>query len=125
MLSKLIHISFFILALKVTPCVAQSSDSIPSKTLEEITVTGTYGATGISKAVIPVRIISIDRLSSMGVQNVSDVLKYQANIRLQQDNILGTGLTMQGISGENVKILIDGMPLTGRQNGNIDLAQLN
>ena len=105
--------------------MAGSCDSIPNKILEEITVTATYGATGISNAVVPVRIISLDRLSALGIQNVSDALKYQANIRLQQDNIIGTSLSMQGLSGENVKILIDGMPLTGRQNGNIDLSQLN
>ena len=125
MLFKLLKIS---LCLAVIPCLAQSNsnDSIPDKALDPITITGVYGATGMSKAVIPVHIISIDRLTStLGAQNVADVLKYQANIRLQQDNILGTGLTMQGISGENVKILIDGMPLTGRQNGNIDLSQLN
>ncbi len=64
-------------------------------------------------------------MASLGLQNVADVLKYQANIRIQQDGILGSGMSMQGISGENVKILIDGVPVIGRQNGNIDLSQLN
>jgi outer membrane receptor for ferrienterochelin and colicins len=95
------------------------------KLLEEVTVTGSYQATGISKAVNAVRIISIEKLKTLGVQTVGEALKFQANIRLQQDNVLGTGLSMQGVSGENVKILMDGMPLTGRQNGNIDLSQLN
>jgi outer membrane receptor for ferrienterochelin and colicins len=93
--------------------------------LDEMTVTGSYQATGISKAVNAVRIISIEKLKTLGVQTVSDALKFQANIRLQQDNILGTGLSMQGLSGENIKILVNGMPLTGRQNGNLDLSQLN
>jgi outer membrane receptor for ferrienterochelin and colicins len=98
---------------------------VPEKILDELTVTGSYQATGISKAVNSVRIISLEKLKTLGVQTVGDALKFQANIRLQQDNILGTGLTMQGISGENVKILMDGIPITGRQNGNIDLSQLN
>ena len=29
------------------------------------------------------------------------------------------------MSGENVKIMIDGVPVIGRQNGNLDLSQLN
>ena len=98
---------------------------IADKMLEEVTITGSYQATGISKSVNAVRIISIEKLKTLGVQTVADALKFQANIRLQQDNVLGTGLTMQGVSGENVKILLDGMPITGRQNGNIDLSQLN
>lgn len=109
-----------------TTLAKSQSDSIPlSKTLEEVVITGNYKPTGIDKSVLPTRNIALAKLSPLGLQNVADVLKYQANIRIQQDNILGTGMTMQGISGENVKILIDGVPVIGRQNGNIDLSQLN
>jgi outer membrane receptor for ferrienterochelin and colicins len=34
-------------------------------------------------------------------------------------------MSMQGISGENVKILIDGVPVLGRLDGNIDLGKIN
>lgn len=109
-----------------TGAECQTVDSIPlSKTLDEVVITGNYKPTGIDKSVLPTRNIALAKLSSLGLQNIADVLKYQANIRIQQDNILGAGLTMQGISGENVKILIDGVPVIGRQNGNIDLSQLN
>ncbi len=99
--------------------------SFYNKTLNEVVVTGNYKPTGIDKSVVPTRIISLSKLSPLAAQNVADVLKYQANLRIQQDNILGTGMTMQGISGENIKILINGVPVNGRQNGNIDLGQLN
>ena len=96
-----------------------------TRQLQELIVMGNYKAQGIDKCVIATRNLVIEKLASVGVQNVGDVLKYQPNIRLQQDNILGTGLSMQGISGENVKILMDGVPIIGRQGGNIDLSQLN
>jgi outer membrane receptor for ferrienterochelin and colicins len=102
------------------------SDSLPTaKLLDEIIVTGNYKPTGIDKSVVLTRNINIEKLQLLGVQNVGDALKFQTNMRLQQDNILGTAVSMQGMSGENVKILIDGVPQTGRQNGNIDLSQLN
>ena len=41
------------------------------------------------------------------------------------DNILGSSVSIQEISGQNVKILIDGVPVIGRLNGNIDLTQIN
>ena len=34
-------------------------------------------------------------------------------------------MSVQGLSGENVKILIDGVPVVGRLNGNVDLSQIN
>lgn len=96
-----------------------------TRQLQELIVTGNYKPQGLDKCVIATRNLVMDKWTSIGVQNVGDVLKYQPNIRLQQDNILGTGLSMQGISGENVKILMDGVPVIGRQGGNIDLSQLN
>lgn len=101
-------------------------DSIkPQKILEEFVVTGHSKQTGIDKSVVLTRVISLEKLKSLAVQNVADVLKYLPNLRLQQDNILGTAMSLQGISGENVKILINGIAVIGRQNGNIDLSQLN
>ena len=44
---------------------------------------------------------------------------------VKNDNVLGSSITMQGISGQNIKILIDGVSVIGRLNGNIDLSQIN
>ena len=52
-------------------------------------------------------------------------LRNELNIRLSQDNILGTSMSMQGLGGQNVKLLIDGVPVIGRQDGNVDLAQID
>ena len=135
MLSKIYHISALLITCLAYEGYGQSNvvvrnennsdSSFYNKNLNEVVVTGNYKPTGIDKSVVPTRIISLSKLSPLAAQNVADVLKYQANLRIQQDNILGTGLTMQGISGENVKILINGVPVNGRQNGNIDLGQLN
>ena len=135
MLLKIYHISALLITCLAYKGYGQSNvvvrnennsdSSFYNKNLNEVVVTGNYKPTGIDKSVVPTRIISLSKLSPLAAQNVADVLKYQANLRIQQDNILGTGLTMQGISGENVKILINGVPVNGRQNGNIDLGQLN
>jgi outer membrane receptor for ferrienterochelin and colicins len=102
------------------------TDSLPApKLLDEFIVTSNYTPEGSTNSVILAKNISIEKMQTLGVQNVGDALKFQTNMRLQQDNILGTAISMQGLSGENVKILIDGVPQTGRQNGNIDLSQIN
>jgi outer membrane receptor for ferrienterochelin and colicins len=125
MLSKILL--FQILAFQ--NLLPQTKTTMPppdsTRQLQELIVMGNYKPQGLDKSVISTRNLVIDKLASIGVQNVGDVLKYQPNIRLQQDNILGTGLSLQGMSGENVKVLIDGVPVIGRQGGNIDLTQLN
>jgi len=49
----------------------------------------------------------------------------QLNIRIGQDNILGSSMSINGLSGQNVKVMVDGVPVIGRLEGNIDLSQIN
>ena len=125
MLSKFTYLSIMIIVLNAELAKGQTDSVTFSRSLIELVITGNYKPTGIDKSVLPTRNITLEKLAPLGLQNVADVLKYQANIRIQQDPLLGSGMSMQGISGENVKILIDGVPVIGRQNGNIDLSQLN
>ncbi len=93
--------------------------------LDEFVVTGQYAPSSTEKAVHRVRVIDQEQFKRLAAQNLGDALRNELNIRLAQDNILGSSLSMQGLSGENVKILIDGVPVIGRMNGNIDLAQID
>lgn len=93
--------------------------------LEEVVITTQYEPTVAERSVQKIRVIDEEKIQQMGAVNLRDVLSNQLNVRLQQDNILGSGMSLQGISGENVKILVDGVPLIGRLNGNIDLSQIN
>ena len=90
-----------------------------------VVLTGQYKETSISDAVHKVSVIDRKTMDRMGAVNLRDVLNNSLNVRLEQDNILGSSIKMQGIYGENVKFLIDGIPVIGRHNGNIDLTQLN
>ncbi len=93
--------------------------------LNEVVVTAQYAPNSPDKSVQKIRIIDSKKIESMAAVNLRDLLSNELNIRLSQDNILGSSMSLQGISGENVKILIDGVPIIGRLNGNIDLSQIN
>lgn len=93
--------------------------------LEEMVITAQYAPTLAEKAVQAIRVIDSKKIRTMGAQNLRDVLTNELNIRITQDNVLGSGMSLQGISGQNIKLLVDGVPLTGRLNGNIDLSQIN
>lgn len=93
--------------------------------LGEVCVTGEYNPTTTEQSVNKITVISKDVIINSGASNLTDVLAYQTNIRIGQDNILGSTMEMGGMSGENVKILIDGVPVIGRLGGNVDLSQIN
>ena len=93
--------------------------------LTEVIVTGQYEPILAEKSVQKVKLIDSKKIEQMGAVTLKDVLSNELNIRLSQDNVLGSSMNMQGISGENVKILIDGVPIIGRLNGNVDLSQIN
>lgn len=94
--------------------------------LPEVTiVTGQYAPTSPERAVHKVRVLDAQQFQRMAANNLAEGLRNELNIRLQQDNVLGTSLSMQGMGGENVKILVDGVPVIGRLNGGIDLSQLD
>lgn len=95
------------------------------KMMDDIVVTGQMSQTTSENAVQRVRVIDRQVIEAKGAVNLRDVLSNELNIRLSQDQMLGSGMSMIGMSGENVKILIDGVPVIGRMDGNIDLSQIN
>lgn len=94
-------------------------------TLNQVVVTGQYAANSPEKAIQKVKIIDRREMDARGVVNLTDALQYETNLRVSRDNQLGSSTGIQGMSGENVKIMIDGVPVIGRQDGNIDLSQIN
>lgn len=71
-----------------------------------------------------IQVISGKTIAKMGAQNVSEVLQNQSGVLMGQDPSLGTSIQLQGLGGQNVKILINGVPMIGRLNGNIDVSQI-
>ncbi len=96
-----------------------------SKDIGEVVITGQLGAGSLTGSTNKVKLIDRATIEAKGAVNLRDLLQNELNIRVSQDQILGSGMSMLGIGGEGVKILIDGVPVIGRQNGNVDLSQIN
>jgi len=97
-----------------------------TKPLEEVVITGQYEPQSAENSVYKVKSISKKEIVMRGATNLEQVLNTSLNIRIQNDQATGsTGLSMQGISGENIKVLIDGVPLTGRVGNQIDINQID
>lgn len=93
--------------------------------LGEVVITGQYAPSTTQRAVHRIRVLDAKRFQQMAANHLGDVLRNELNIRIGQDNVLGASVSMLGLGGENVKILVDGVPVVGRMDGNIDLAQLD
>lgn len=105
-----------VLALLLAGRVSAQVDTIKAKELEGVVVTGQYKPQSVKNSVYQIRTISRERIQKQGATKLQDVLSTELNIRFSQDlSTGGSDITMMGLKGQNVKILLDGMPLIGRQ----------
>lgn len=93
--------------------------------LNEVVITGVGKPTKLDEAVSVYRIITAAEIRAQGAVNLQDALRNQVGMSIGQDNVLGGTIRMQGLSGDNVKILVDGLPVNGRENQNVDLSTVN
>lgn len=91
----------------------------------EVVVTGQYIAARQDKSIYKVNVLNSRDIEQRAATNIKEMLSNELNIRVTHDNALGSSIKMQGLSGEHIKFLIDGVPVIGREGGNIDLDQIN
>lgn len=94
-------------------------------TLKEYVVTGVARPVKPQDALSLYRVITATTIQAQGAVNLQDIMKFQLNTDVGTDQMLGSTIRMQGMSGNKVKILVDGMPVNGREAGNVDMGQLN
>ena len=94
--------------------------------LDEVIVTGQYKPQSVKKSVYQVRVINNERIRQSGATNVQQVLNNQVGFRFSNDNTLGTtDVQLMGMSGRNVKILLDGIPMVDRGDTRESLGQID
>lgn len=97
-----------------------------SKTpLNEVVVTAQIGEESVYKSVNSFILLSKRKIQENASNNLVDLLNTQALFDIQVDPALGSALSIQGMDGNNVNILVDGIPVLGRKGGQIDLSQIN
>lgn len=96
-----------------------------SFSMDEVVVTGQYSPRKADRSIYNVQVINRATMKEKAATNMSDLLASELNVRIGNDAVLGSSLSLQGLSGEHVKILVDGVPVIGRMDGNIDMSQIN
>lgn len=94
--------------------------------LGEVVVTGQYAPQSLKNSVYQVKVINNERIRLSGATNVQQVLNTQLGFRFSNDIQLGiTDVQLNGMSGRNVKILIDGVPMVDRFDERVSLSQVD
>ncbi len=93
--------------------------------LDDVVVTGQYAPKKADQSIYKIDVVDSRQMEQRGVNNLAEALSQETNIRLKTDPATGTSIELQGMGGENVKYLIDGVPIVGRVGGDVDLSQIN
>ncbi len=101
-------------------------DSSHVKELSTVIVTGQYRPQSARNSVYQVRVVNNERIRLSGASTVQQVLNNQLGFRFSNDNTLGTSsVSLMGMDGRNVKILLDGVPLVDRGDTRESLGQVD
>ncbi|MBN2613794.1 MAG: TonB-dependent receptor [Bacteroidales bacterium] len=92
--------------------------------IEEVVITGQVTPRRCDQSVYKVTLLSKKDIEHKAAVNLSGLLMNELNINLMQQNVLGRTISIRGLGGEHIKILYNGMPVSGRQLGIIDLDQI-
>ena len=94
------------------------------KEIEEVVVTASSREYSTKESIYKIEVISKEEIENKAAYNLGDALINNMNIEIKH-SVLGSTINLQGLSGANVKIMIDGVPLIGRLDGELDLSQIN
>lgn len=101
-------------------------DSLTRHNIDEVVVTGQYEPQSIKNSVYRVRTINRDQIRARASTTVENILNTQLGVRFSNDLALGeTDIELIGMSGQNVKVLIDGVPLIDRGATKQSLSQVD
>ncbi|MCH2199792.1 MAG: TonB-dependent receptor [Flavobacteriales bacterium] len=93
--------------------------------IDEVVVTGQNQQMIARDAVQNVTVIGREEMKAVGARTVSEALSLNPRVQIIHDPALGNQITIAGMRGKHIKIMIDGVPVIGRLDGNIDLDQLS
>lgn len=94
--------------------------------LDAVVVTGQFGPQSVRNSVYQVRTITHEQIRLRGATNIQTVLNTELGMRFSNDLTLGTtDVQLMGMSGQNVKILLDGVPMIDRGSTRESLGQID
>lgn len=110
----------------VTAAQEIKTDTVKANDLREVVITGQYGPQTLKNSVYNVKTISAERIKLRAATNVQQILNTELGFRFSNDLTLGTtDVSLMGMTGRNIKILLDGVPMVDRSDARESLNQID
>lgn len=107
------------------PLAAQERhESREPQSIDTIVVTASRREERLRNTVVATELIGAREIARAPVADLGALLSRFAGIQLDAGVPAGHGVTLRGLGGPRVLILIDGQPMAGRVNGTLDLARI-
>jgi outer membrane receptor for ferrienterochelin and colicins len=127
MLNKysLVTICFFIGSIANAQHESAKTDTLSGNS-SDVVVTGQFTPQQLKNSVYKVRTINQERIKLRAATDVAGLLNNELGIRFSTDYTLGeSDISIMGMSGQNVKILLDGVPVVDRGSSRQSLSQID
>ncbi|HAJ98408.1 MAG TPA: TonB-dependent receptor [Bacteroidales bacterium] len=94
--------------------------------LDEVVVTGQFIPQSLNNSVYKVRTINQQTIARSGATEVRQLLERELGVSFRNDLVTGeSDIQLMGMSGQNVKVLLDGLPLIDRGSRRQSLSQVD
>jgi len=98
---------------------AQQSDT--TIVLKDVVVTATRSEISLEDSPVPTEVITKDEIEKLNLNTMDDLLKQKGFFVAPPKS---GGFQLRGLSSEYVLVMIDGVPVAGRQSGALDLSNI-
>lgn len=92
--------------------------------IEEVIITGQIVPSNKYQSPFKLKFFTAEEIKNKNAISLADFLQTENNFSVTQDPLLGSKVAINGMSGADLKLLVDGIPVAGRMNGNIDYSQI-
>jgi len=99
---------------------AQQSDT--TIVLEDVIVTATRSEISLEDSPVPTEVITKDEIQKLNLITMQDLLQVKGFFVAPMKS---GGFQLRGLSSEYVLVMIDGVPIAGRESGALDLSNIN
>jgi outer membrane receptor for ferrienterochelin and colicins len=118
---------FFLINIFLRAQVYKSvTDTIASRELGEVVVTGTFTPRALKNTPVLTRIISEKDIAASGASTIIEALEsYIPGVTFSPSQAMGDNIQIQGLDNKYILILIDGERLVGERTEKVNLSRLN
>lgn len=93
--------------------------------MDQVVVTGTRTDRLLKDTPVTTQVIKGEKISESGTSDMSQLLSEVTGVAMDSDPRFGSNVQLQGFSSSRVLLLVDGMRVIGRLNGQMDISQFS